>query len=103
MKLFYKVITISTKQTIRQLLDIIRFRMSSTPIAFNRECYGYHGEEKKEQGLAIGGYELAFIYDLLSSYLFQIQYTLILKKYHKNIYRDGGMVVFRGVHMCARY
>ena len=45
--------------------------MSSTLISFDREYYEYHGGEREEQGLAIGGYESAFLTDLVAFYLFE--------------------------------
>ena len=44
--------------------------MSSTLISFDGKYYEYHGEKKEEQGLAIGGYELDFLSNLVASYLF---------------------------------
>ena len=40
--------------------------MSSTLISFDGEYYKYHGGEREEQGLAIGG-ESAFLADLVVS------------------------------------
>ena len=58
--------------------------------------YKYHGGEKEEQGLAIGGYESAFLADLVASYLFEkAKANSHLKTYH-GIYIDNGLVVFRG-------
>ena len=50
-------LTKETKKTINLLLELIHFRMSSTLISFNGEYYEYHGGEREEQGLSIGGYE----------------------------------------------
>ena len=40
--------------------------MSSTLISFDGEYYEYHSGEKEEQGLEIGGYESAFLADLVA-------------------------------------
>ena len=45
--------------------------MISNLITFNGYSYKYHGGEKKEQGLEIGGYESDFLADLVASYLFK--------------------------------
>ena len=45
--------------------------MSSTLIYSNGDYYNYHGGEKEEQGLAIGGYESVFLANLVASYLFE--------------------------------
>ena len=71
MRFFARTLTTATKKTINLCLELIRFGMSSTLICFNGEYYEYHGGEKAEQGLAIGGYELAFLTDLVASYLFE--------------------------------
>ena len=44
--------------------------MSSTLIYFDSSYYDYHGREKEEQGLAIGGYESEYLADLVASSLF---------------------------------
>ena len=70
--------------------------MSSTLIYFDKEYYKYHGREREEQGLAIGGYELEFLADLVASYLFEkAKANFCLTTYHV-IYRDDGLVVFKG-------
>ena len=57
----------ATKKTINLCLDLIRFGMSSTLVYFDGDYYEYHGGEKEEQGLAVGGYESAFLADLVVS------------------------------------
>ena len=52
-------------------MELIHFGMSSTLISFGSEYYEYHDREIEEQGLAIGGYESAFLADLVASYLFE--------------------------------
>ena len=70
-RFFARTLTMATKKTINLCLELIRFGMSSTLICFDGEYYEYYGGEKEEQGLAIGGYELAFLADLVASYLFE--------------------------------
>ena len=67
---FARTFTRETKKTINLCLDLIQFGMSSTLISFDGEYYEYHGGERKEQGLAIGGYESELLADLVASYLF---------------------------------
>ena len=64
---FARKITAATKKTINLCLDLIRFGMSSTRISFEGDYSEYHGGEKEEQGLEIGGYESAFLSDLVES------------------------------------
>ena len=66
-RFFARTITTATKKTINLCLELICFGMSSTLISFNDEYYEYHGGKKKEQGLAIGGYESSFLADLVAS------------------------------------
>ena len=70
--------------------------MSSTLISFDREYYKYHGGEKGEQGLEIGGYESAFLADLVASYLFEKASPIFRLTIYHGIYRDDGLVVFKG-------
>ena len=70
--------------------------MSSTLISFDREYYEYHGGEREEQGLAIGGYEYAFLADLVASYLFEKAKPIFRLTFYHGIYRDDGLVVFKG-------
>ena len=66
-RFFARTLTTATKKTINICLELIRFGMSSTLICFDGEYYEYHGGEKPEQGLEIGGYESAFLSDLVAS------------------------------------
>ena len=70
--------------------------MSSTLICFDGEYYEYHGGEKAEQGLAIGGYESAFLANLVASYLFKKSKAHFYPTIYHGIYRDDGLVVFKG-------
>ena len=69
--------------------------MSSTLISFDRDYYEYHGGKKEEQGLAIGGYESAFLADLVASYLFEKSKTLLNPKIYHGIYRYDVLEVFK--------
>ena len=77
-------------------MELIPKRMSSTLICFNVEYYEYHGGEKSEQGLAIGGYESAFLADLVASYLLEKAKAHFYPTIYHGIYRDDGLVVFKG-------
>ena len=45
--------------------------MSSKLTSFDDDYYEYHGGEREEQGLAIGGYKSVFLADLVASYLLE--------------------------------
>ena len=55
-RFFARKLTSEVKKTINLCLDLIQFGMSLTLISFDGEYYKYHGGEREEQGLAIGGY-----------------------------------------------
>ena len=61
-----------------------------------REYYEYHVGEREEQGLAIGGYESEFLVELVASYLFEKAKPIFRPKIYHGIYRDDGLVVFKG-------
>ena len=54
------------------------------------------GEREKKQGLAIGGYKSAFLADLVASYLFEKSSPIFRPTINHGIYRDDGLVVFKG-------
>ena len=93
---FARKITAATKKTINLCLELIRSGMSSTLISLDGEYYKYHGGEIEEQGLAIGGYESAFLADLVASYLFEKSKINFHPTTYNGIYRDDGLVVFKG-------
>ena len=64
-------VTSATNKTINLYLDIIRFGVSSILISFGGEYYECHSGEKEEQGWSIGGYESAFLANLVASYPFE--------------------------------
>ena len=67
---FGRKLTAETKKTINLCLELIHLVMIFTLISFDGKYYEYHGGEREEQGLAIGGYKSAFLSDLVASYLF---------------------------------
>ena len=95
-RFFSRGLTAATKNKINLYLDLIHFGMSSTLISFDREYYRYHVGYKKEQELAIGGYESAFLVDLVAYYLFGKSKHLLNQNIYHCIYRDAVLVVFKG-------
>ena len=94
-RFFARTLTTATKKNINLCLELIRFGMSSTLICFDGEYYEYHGGEKAEQGLAIGGYELTLLSNLVASYLFEKAKAHFYSTIYHGIYRDDGLVVFK--------
>ena len=70
-RFFARKLTSEVKKKINLCLDTIQFGMNLTLISFHGEYYEYHGGEREEHGLAIGGYKSAFLADLVASYLFE--------------------------------
>ena len=69
--------------------------MSSTLISFDGEYYEYHGGEREEQRLAIGGYKYLFLVDLVASYLFEKAKPILRPTIYHGIYRYDGLVIFK--------
>ena len=95
-RFFARKLTSEVKKTINLCLDLIQFGMSSTLISFDGEYYKYHGRERDKQGLAIGGYKSAFLADLVASYFFEKASPISRPTIYHGIYRDDGLVVFKG-------
>ena len=89
-------LTAATKKTTNLCLELIRSGMSLTLISFDGKYYEYHGGEREEQGLAIGGYESEFLANLVSSYLFEKSKANFHPTTYHGIYRYDGLVVFKG-------
>ena len=87
-----------THRTINLCLDLIYFGMTNTLIAFKDEYYLYDGDLKpEERGLTIGGYESAWLADLVMSFLLEATYDSIHDPMHYfGMYRDDGLAVFKG-------
>ena len=96
MRYFARKLTRDTKKTINLCLDLIHFGTSSTLISFNGNYYEYHGGEREEQVLAIGGYESDFLADLVAYYLFEKDKLNFCPEIYHGIYQDDGLVVIKG-------
>ena len=93
---FARTLTRETKKTINLCLDLIHFGMRSTLISFDGDYYEYHGGEREQQGLVIGGYESAFLHDLVASYIFEKSKLNFRPTIYHGIYQDDGLVLFKG-------
>ena len=94
-RFFARKLASETKKKINVCLDLIQFGMSSTLISFDGEYYEYHGGEREEQGLAIGGYESVFLAYLVASYLFEKAKPIFRPTIYHGIYQDDRLVVFK--------
>ena len=95
-RFFARKLTTAIKKTINLFLELIRIGMSCTLIYFDGDYYKYHGGQKEEQGLAIGGYESSFLTDLVAYYLFERTNALLNQKIYCGIYRYDGLVALKG-------
>ena len=88
------------KKTVEVCCRLIRFRMSSTVLLFKDRYFEYNvGASIDEKGSAIGGYNSAFLADLVASYLFDLcSNNFYLAKYY-GIYRNDRIVVFDSIWM----
>ena len=66
-------------------------------ITFQGKYYEYSGAgDTNDKGLAIGGYESAFLADLVASYLFEKSQRHFAYAIYNGIYRDDGFLVLSG-------
>ena len=84
------------KKKIKWCLDLIQFGMRSTLLNFQDCFFEYKGNGYKDNiGLAIGGYESAFLADLVASFIFEKTEHLLNDTRYKEIYRDDGLIIFK--------
>ena len=82
--------------TIILCLKLIVFGMSSTLLTFGAKYFDYDEKGIETKGLAIGGYKSAFLEDLVASYLCEKYNNQFREVPQKGIYRDNGLLVFKG-------
>lgn len=84
------------KKTAEHCLDMIRFGMANTMVTFNGKYYEYGGTEVESKGLTIGGYESAFLADLVAAFILENLEDLFQNdegQTYSKIYRDDGFKV----------
>ena len=87
------------KTTINRCLDMIRFGMGHTLLNFQDEYWEYGGDKSvEERGLTIGGYESAWLADLVAAYILENSTELFEMSKYYGIYRDDGLTVMIGRH-----
>ena len=84
---------------IRACLKFLKFGMGTTLITFQDKYFLYDGDKTiEEKGLTIGGYESAWLADLVMSYLLEtVDQSLFDQLKYFGIYRDDGLAIFPGV------
>lgn len=94
---FAKDLDADARERINVCLEMIKFGMGNTLLMFMDKYYEYAGdEETDERGLMIGGYESAWLADLVAGYVLECTSDHFKKTKLKGIYRDDGLVVFDG-------
>ena len=95
---FGNILSLEDKEKIDVCLDmVIKFGMGNTLLTFINKYYEYGGDEDvEERGLMIRGYELAWLADLVASYILENIEELFKETRLKGIYRDDGIAVFKG-------
>eukprot|EP00957_Ditylum_brightwellii_P203765 15336091-Ditylum_brightwellii.AAC.1 len=82
------------KETINMCMDIVQFGMKSTLIQVKGKYYVYKGAVKgkelsdKDVALAIGAYEVAFLANIIASYVFEMTGGCFTECVFRGIYRD---------------
>ena len=88
------------KDTIAKCLKLIKFGMSNTLLTFQGRYYEYRGmsHDSTQCGLTIGGYESAWLADLVASFIFVQTDDLFQSTCrYSGIYRDDGIAIFNGL------
>eukprot|EP00957_Ditylum_brightwellii_P186627 14208976-Ditylum_brightwellii.AAC.1 len=83
-------------------MTLVKFGMKSTLIWFRDKYYKYKGAagasvDEEDIGLAIGGFESAWLANLVASHLLEMTEDHFTETITKGIYHDDGLVVFSGV------
>jgi hypothetical protein len=82
---------------IRECLKLIHFGMGNTLIAFEDKYYEYAGDRDiNDKGLTIGGYESAWLADLVAAFVLENTQHMFKMTAFDGIYRDDGLVVMKG-------
>ena len=69
--IFHKNLPKSQQSTVKLCLKLSAFGMISSLLTFEEKYYEYGEKGIETKGLAIGGYESAFLADLVASYMFE--------------------------------
>lgn len=85
-------------ETIEGSLSLVKAGMASTLVSFEDRFYLYDGDLPLEQkGLTIGGYESAWLADLVMAFILDTMDESVQQELHfLQFYRDDGIGVFKG-------
>ena len=95
---FSKTLPAKDKETIVKCLEMIEFGMSNTLITFLDKYYKYGTlNAVEDKRLTIGGYESAWLADLVAAFILNHTTKHFLNTEYFGIYRDDGFIVFNSV------
>ena len=78
-------------------LEMVKFGMNSTLLTFIDKYYEYDGDQDPEdKGLTIGGYESAWLADLVGAYILANTRQHFEKAIFDGLYRDDGFAIMEG-------
>ena len=94
---FAQVLGLEDKEKIDTCLEMDKFGMGNTLLTFIDKYCEYGGEDDvEERGLTIGGNELAWLADLVTSYILENMKEHFKEMPFKGIYCHDGIVIFKG-------
>eukprot|EP00957_Ditylum_brightwellii_P187620 14286863-Ditylum_brightwellii.AAC.1 len=93
---YTKELPIDAKRKVWKCTTLVKFGMKSTLFCFRDKYYKYKGAagasaDEEGIGLAIGGFESAWIANLVASYLLEMTEDHFTMTITKGIYRDDGL------------
>ena len=95
---FGKNLSTADTSKIEKCLKMIRFGMKNTLVTFIDKYYEYGGETTGEKrGLTIGGYESAWLADLVASCILEETKDIFSDFIYYRIYRNDGFVILKGI------
>lgn len=85
----------TSKTTITDCLELIKFGMSNTLLTFQNEYYKCRGDkiDTNKRGLTIGGYESIWLADLAAAYVLDLTKNCFNQIMYRGLYRDDGIIV----------
>ena len=85
------------RATIDSCLEMLKFSMGHTIVSFQDKYYEYSVDSDPEmRGLAIGGFDSAWMADIVASFCFDQTAEMFSDTKYHGIYRDDGINIFEG-------
>jgi hypothetical protein len=95
---YAKDLTEEEHEVIEAALEMQQFSMKNTIVMFREKYYEYGTiDDAMERALTIGGYDSAWLADLVASYILELAENKFEATRFFGMYRDDGNLVFSGV------